>query len=149
VQCWRRLAEHELLVGVFYVKSGWFPGAEKRLKGLLETYPEFVDRERAYFWLAESLRQKFVPPADSEAFQKAFVQKLGRSPKDPLTKPEQKDFQREYAAFEKAELVKYREEARSFYQKLVESYPTGEWSARAKDRLLEMGTRGVVQELDS
>jgi hypothetical protein len=131
------------------VKSGWFPGAEKRLKGLLETYPEFVDRERAYFWLAESLRQKFVPPADSEAFQKAFVQKLGRSPKDPLTKPEQKDFQREYAAFEKAELVKYREEARSFYQKLVESYPTGEWSARAKDRLLEMGTRGVVQELDS
>jgi outer membrane protein assembly factor BamD len=149
VQCWRRMAEHELLVGVFYVKSGWFPGAEKRLKGLLETYPEYVDRERAYYWLAESLRQKFVPPADTEAFHKAFVQKLGRSPKDPLTKAEQKDLQRDFAAFEKTELAKYREDARNYYQKLVESYPTGEWSARAKDRLLEMGTRGVVLELDS
>jgi outer membrane protein assembly factor BamD len=149
VQCWRRLAEHELLVGVFYVKSGWFPGAEKRLKGLLETYPEYVDRERAYFWLAESLRQKFIPPADVDAFQKGFLQKIGKNQKDILSKPEQKDLQQSFVAFEKAELAKYREEARNFYQKLVESYPTGEWSARAKDRLLEMGTRGVVQELDS
>ena len=42
-----------------------------------------------------------------------------------------------------------REEAKGFYQKLVESYPRGEWSTKAKDRLLEMGTRGVALELDS
>jgi len=149
VQCWRRLAEHELLVGIFYVKSGWFPGAEKRLKGLMETYPEYVDRERAYYWVAEALRQKFVPPSDSQEFQRSYYQRVNKTPKDLLNKAETAQLQKEFNAFEKVELAKYREEAKSYYQKLVESYPNSEWTGRAKDRLLEMGTRGVKLELDS
>jgi outer membrane protein assembly factor BamD len=149
VQCWRRLAEHELLVGIFYVKSGWHAGAEKRLKGLLETYPEYADRERAYYWLGEALRSKFVPPSDFQDFQKGFMQRAGKSPRDPLSRAEESQFKREFEAFEKAELARYRDEAKGFYQKLVESYPTGEWTLKAKDRLLEMGTQGVKLELDS
>ncbi|MBK8727556.1 MAG: outer membrane protein assembly factor BamD [Holophagaceae bacterium] len=149
VQCWRRLAEHELLVGIFYVKSGWFPGAEKRLKGLMETYPEYVDRERAYYWVAEALRQKFVPPSDSQEFQRSYYQRVNKTPKDLLNKAETAQLQKEFNAFEKVELAKYREEAKNYYQKLVESYPNSEWTGRAKDRLLEMGTRGVKLELDS
>jgi len=42
-------------------------------------------------WLAEALRQKFIPPADADAFQKGFIQKVGKSPKDILSKPEQKE----------------------------------------------------------
>jgi outer membrane protein assembly factor BamD (BamD/ComL family) len=40
-------------------------------------------------------------------------------------------------------------EAKGFYQKLVESYPTSAWAARARDRLVEMGQAGVREELDS
>lgn len=149
VQCWRRLAEHELLVGIYYVKSGWYVGAEKRLKGLMETYPEYVDRERAYYWLGESMRQKFLPPSDFQEFQKGFIQRVGKGTREPLTRAEEAQFRREFEAFEKAELAKYKDEAKGFYQKLVESYPTSEWTLKAKDRLLEMGTRGVKLELDS
>ncbi|NTV75570.1 MAG: hypothetical protein HGA66_15375, partial [Holophaga sp.] len=47
------------------------------------------------------------------------------------------------------ELDKYKEEAKGFYQKLVESYPGSEWAGRANDRLLEMGQTGRKEELDS
>ncbi len=149
VQCWRRLAEHELLVGIYYVKSGWFVGAEKRLKGLLETYPEYADRERAYYWLGEAMRQRFLSSSEVAEFQKGFIQRSGKSPKDTLSKAEESQFRREFEAFEKAELTKFKDEAKGFYQKLVESYPNSEWTLKAKDRLLEMGTRGVKLELDS
>ena len=43
----------------------------------------------------------------------------------------------------------YAPEAKGYYQNLVESYPNSEWSRRAKDRLIEMGTLGVKEELDS
>ena len=43
----------------------------------------------------------------------------------------------------------YRSEAKSYFQKLVESYPGSEWARRAADRLVTMGTSGVKEELDS
>ena len=149
LQCWRRLAEHELLVGIYYVKSGWYAGAEVRLKGLLETYPEYADRERAYYWLGEAMRQRFLSSSELNAFQKGFYQRVGKSPKDKLSKEEQAQWAKEFGAYEKAETARFREEAKGFYQKLVESYPTSSWAARAKDRLVEMGTDGVKEELDS
>ena len=57
-QCWRRLAESELMVGIFYVNNFNYGPAERRLKELLDTYPDYVDRERAYYYLAEALRKK-------------------------------------------------------------------------------------------
>jgi outer membrane protein assembly factor BamD len=149
VQCWRRLAEHELIVGIFYVNTFHFPGAEKRLKELLETYPEYVDRERAYYWLGEALRRKIVPFDVIQAWEKGQLAKAGKEDGAKLSKDEQKQMAKEFDVFMKEETARYRVEAKGFYQKLVESYPTSAWAARARDRLVEMGQAGVREELDS
>jgi outer membrane protein assembly factor BamD len=149
VQCWRRLAEHELMVGIFYVNSFHFAGAEKRLKELLETYPEYVDRERAYYFLGEALRRKYVPIDAIQNWEKAQLVKLGKPEGTKLAGAELTAFQKELAVFTTAEIARYREEAKTYYQKLVESYPASAWAARAKDRLVEMGQGGVKEELDS
>ena len=144
VQCWRRIAEHEVLVGVFYVNSYHFSGAEDRLKAALETYPDYVDRERAYYYLGEALRRKYLPYAEIERFYKAYLVKVGKTEKDTLEPADLRAYEAELKAFADAEMKRYREEAKSYYQKLVESYPNTEWARRAQDRLLEMGT--VVKE---
>lgn len=149
VQCWRRLAEHELLVGIFYVNTFHFAGAEKRLKELLETYPEFVDRERAYFWLGEAMRRKMIPLDVVQAWEKGKMEAAGKPDASHLNAEERKRFAKEFEAYTKEELARYRQEARGFYQKLVESYPNSAWAARARDRLVEMGQGGVKEELDS
>ncbi|MBK8793715.1 MAG: outer membrane protein assembly factor BamD [Holophaga sp.] len=149
IQCWRRLAEHELMVGVHYVNSYNFAAAERRLKGLLETYPDYVDRERAYYFLGEAMRRKFVPNEILEQNQKDFLAKVG---KEDISKLDKAELEQAKTGIEKLaadEIAKYRQEARSYFQKLVESYPNSEWTARAKDRLLEMGQTHVKEELDS
>jgi outer membrane protein assembly factor BamD len=149
VQCWRRLAEHELMVGIFYVNSFHFGGAEKRLKELMETYPEYVDRERAYYYLGEALRRKYVPMDVLQTWNQGELAKLGKEEGDKLGKVELETYRKDQDAFTKSETARYREEAKTYYQKLVESYPTSSWAARAKDRLVEMGQGGVKEELDS
>lgn len=144
VQCWRRIAEHEVLVGIFYVNSYHYEGAERRLKAVLETYPDYLDRERTYFYLGEALRRKYLSTSSIEAFFKAFQAKLGRGESPVLTPEETKAYQKELVEYGNAEIKRYREESKSYYQKLVESYPGTEWARRAHDRLLEMGT--VVKE---
>ena len=149
IQCWRRLAEHELMVGIFYVNSFHFGGAEKRLKELLETYPEYVDRERAYYYLGEAMRRKYVPQDVIVTWEKGQLAKLGKEPGTKLEGAEKATFQKEFDLLTKQETARYREEAKTFYQKLVESYPGSAWAARAKDRLVEMGQGGIKEELDS
>lgn len=148
-QCWRRLAEHELMVGIHYVNSYHFGGAERRLKDLLETYPDYVDRERAYFFLGEAMRRKFVPGEVFEQHQKDFLARVGKEDAAKLDKKELEDLKASAQKLSTEEIAKYRQEAKDYYQKLVESYPTGEWTGRAKDRLLEMGQAHVKEELDS
>lgn len=144
VQCWRRIAEHEVLVGIFYVNSYHYEGAEQRLKNALETFPDFLDRERTYYYLGEALRRKFVSGHSIEKFYKAYLAKLGRGETPVLTPEELKEYQKQVQEFGLAEVKRYREESKTYYQKLVESYPGTEWARRAHDRLLEMGT--VVKE---
>jgi outer membrane protein assembly factor BamD len=148
-QCWRRLAEHELMVGVHYVNSYHFGGAERRLKELLETYPDYVDRERAYYFLGEAMRRKFPPQEIFEQYQKEFISKAGKEDPSKLDKKELEELKAGIVKLGEEETAKYRQEARSYFQKLVESYPASEWTARAKDRLLEMGQAHVKEELDS
>jgi len=147
-QCWRRLAEHELMVGVHYVNSYHFAGAERRLKELLETYPDYVDRERAYYFLGEALRRKFVPNEVFEQYQKDYLAKNGKEDFSKLDKKEIDEIRAQIEKLGADEVAKYRQEARSYFQKLVESYPNSEWTLRAKDRLLEMGQSHVKEELD-
>jgi outer membrane protein assembly factor BamD len=148
-QCWRRLAESELMVGIFYVKSFQFAGAERRIKALLETYPEYVDRERAYYFLGEALRQKPVPQEKITNLQKAFLAKVGKDENQKLSKEEEVLYLKELEAMLKEERLGYRDEAKGFYKKLVESYPASDWAGKASDRLVEMGQTGLKEGLDS
>jgi outer membrane protein assembly factor BamD len=148
-QCWRRLAESELMVGIFYVNSFSYGPAEKRLKDLLQTYPDYVDRERAYFFLAEALRKKGLQPDQVKAFQKGYLAKVEKEDMAKLSKAESEQYEMELKEYTAEETSKYRLEARSYYEKLVESYPASPWAARASDRLVEMGRTGLKEELDS
>jgi outer membrane protein assembly factor BamD len=47
-----RLAEHELLVGSFYLKYGLPSAAISRLTSLVDHYPDFGDRDEALYYLA-------------------------------------------------------------------------------------------------
>lgn len=149
-QCWRRLAEAELIVGIFYTRT--YPNAsagEKRLKDALETYPDFIDRERAYFYLGEVMRQRLVEPSQLDQYGKDYLARTGKDDFSKFTREESKEFYLERNKFMVGEVQKYRAEARSYYQKLVESYPDSAWTGRAKDRLVEMGQTNVKEELDS
>ncbi len=150
LQCWRRIAEHELIVGVFYVNTYFYPGAERRLKNLLETYPDYVDRERAYFYLGEAMRQRLLSDEDLTRFNKEYAAKLGKEDLRDLTREQMRQFAEEFKTFSDEQIKGFRAEAKSYYQQLVESYPGSEWARRAADRLVSMGTTaGVKEELDS
>jgi outer membrane protein assembly factor BamD len=149
LQCWRRIAEHELVVGIFYVNVYYYPGAERRLKALLETYPDYVDRERAYFYLGEAMRQRLLSTEEIVQFEKDHAAKLQKPDLKDLTKEQGEQFGKEFNTFTTDRIKGFRDEARSYYQKLVESYPGSEWARRAADRLVNMGTSGVKEELDS
>lgn len=148
-QCWRRLAESELMIGIFYVNSKHFAGAEKRIKDLLETYPDYVDRERAYYYLGQALRNKRIGTRETTQFQKAFLARSGKEELDQLSSDERKAMNSELDAYKASEVSRFRQEAKDYLQKLVESYPNGDWAGRAKDSLLEMGQENVKEELDS
>lgn len=148
-QCWRRLAESELMIGIFMVKSYQFAAAEIRIKSLLETYPEYVDRERAYYFLGEAMRQRPISPELYKQFSKTFLAKVQKEDFFALTKEEQGQFGKEYVSMVNEEIAKFRDEAKGYYQKLVESYPGSEWAGKASDRLQEMGQAGLKEELDS
>jgi len=147
-QCWRRIAEHELAVGIFYVNSRQFAAAEARLKGMLEAYPEQSDRERAYYYLGEALRRKYLSAELFEQELRAFLATIGKKEDDVLSRDERKQWFDRRDLFVKSELDRYASEARSYYQRLVESYPGSLWAGRARDRLLELGQVKIAEDLD-
>ena len=49
-----RLSESDYLVGYFYFRQRWYPGAIERLKGLLKDDPEYTGRDAVLYYLAES-----------------------------------------------------------------------------------------------
>jgi len=149
LQCWRRIAEHELIVGVFYVNTYYYPGAERRLKALLELYPDYVDRERAYYYVGEAMRQRLLTSEEVVQFEKDYAAKLQKEDLRSLDKEQIAQYSKDFVTFSSEKIKGYRAEAKSYYQKLVESYPGSEWARRAADRLVTMGTSGVKEELDS
>jgi outer membrane protein assembly factor BamD len=50
-----RLSESDYLVGYFYFRQRWYPGAIDRFKELLKQDPEYSRRDAVYYFLAESL----------------------------------------------------------------------------------------------
>jgi outer membrane protein assembly factor BamD len=59
-----RLDESDYLVGYFYYRQRWYPGAIDRFKTLLKQDPEYSGRDAVYFYLAEALvKMKQEPEA--------------------------------------------------------------------------------------
>ncbi|HNX94174.1 MAG TPA: outer membrane protein assembly factor BamD [Holophaga sp.] len=148
-QCWHRLAESELQVGIFYVKT--YPASNagyKRIKNAMEAYPDFVDRERAYFFLGEAMRSHRMEMSQLEQFGKDYLARVKKDNMNNLTRDEYITYSKELNAFITEEFHKSRQESRDYYQKLVESYPNSEWVGKAKDRLVELG-QSIKEELDS
>jgi outer membrane protein assembly factor BamD len=50
-----RLSEADFLVGRFYYRQPWYPGAIDRLTALLKQDPEYSRRDAVYFYLGEAL----------------------------------------------------------------------------------------------
>ena len=50
-----RLDESDYLVGFFYFRQRWYPGAIDRFKAILKQDPDYTARDAVYFYLAESL----------------------------------------------------------------------------------------------
>jgi outer membrane protein assembly factor BamD len=49
-----RLSQADYLVGYFYFRQHWYPGAIDRLQTLLKNDPEYTGRDAVYYYLAEA-----------------------------------------------------------------------------------------------
>ena len=65
-------------VGVQYHRSRWYPGAIERLKGLLESDPEFSRRDAALFYLADSY-DKVGRPAEALPYYDRLLKEFEQS----------------------------------------------------------------------
>jgi outer membrane protein assembly factor BamD len=63
-----RLAEHEFAVGRFYLSYGISIAAVNRLEGLLESYPDFDERDKVFFFLGKAYAELGSPIKALENF---------------------------------------------------------------------------------
>jgi outer membrane protein assembly factor BamD len=73
-----RLSESDYLVGYFYFRQRWYPGAIDRFKDLLKQDPAFTARDAVYFFLAESLA-KTKREAEALPYLEKLVEEFERS----------------------------------------------------------------------
>lgn len=77
-QKWReardRLTEADYLVGVFYFRSRWYPGAIPRFRQILAEDPGFSRRDGVYYYLAESLARTDKKPEALPYFERLLAE---------------------------------------------------------------------------
>jgi len=73
-----RLSESDYLVGYFYYRQKWYPGAVDRFKDLLKQDPGFTNRDAVYFYLGEALL-KARRPAEALPYYEMLVQEFQES----------------------------------------------------------------------
>jgi outer membrane protein assembly factor BamD len=73
-----RLSESDYLVGYFYYRQRWYPGAVDRFKDLLKQDPGFTNRDAVYFYLGEALL-KAKRPAEALPYYEMLVQEFQES----------------------------------------------------------------------
>jgi len=73
-----RLSEADYLVGFFYFRQRWYPGAIDRFKTVLMDDPEYTGRDAVYFHLAESY-VKVKQQAQALPYYERLVQEFERS----------------------------------------------------------------------
>ena len=70
LRCRTRLAEHEVYVGHFYLKRKQYLPAIKRLKGILNSFPDYYYRDEAYFYLGNAYLKTNQADAAKVIFKK-------------------------------------------------------------------------------
>jgi outer membrane protein assembly factor BamD len=73
-----RLSQSSYLVGYFYFRQRWYPGAIDRFRELLKDDPEYTGRDAVYFYLAESYVLGKVP-AEALPYYERLVKEFERS----------------------------------------------------------------------
>jgi len=73
-----RLDESDYLVGYFYFRQRWYPGAIDRFKAVLKDDPQFTGRDAVYFYLAEAL-VKTDKKAEALPYYEKLVQEFEQS----------------------------------------------------------------------
>jgi len=73
-----RLSESDYLVGYFYYRQKWYPGAVDRFQRLLKDDPAFTQRDAVYFYLADSLT-KLKREAEALPLLEKLVQEFEQS----------------------------------------------------------------------
>jgi outer membrane protein assembly factor BamD len=73
-----RLSEADYLVGYFYYRQRWYPGAVDRFKAVLKDDPSFTGRDALYYYYAESL-VKLNRAAEALPLLEKLVQEFEKS----------------------------------------------------------------------
>jgi outer membrane protein assembly factor BamD len=73
-----RLSESDYLVGYFYFRQRWYPGAIDRFQAVLKTDPEYTGRDAVYYYYAESLIRTKQEAAALPLFER-LVQEFEKS----------------------------------------------------------------------
>lgn len=71
-RCLNQLAAHELYVGKFYLKTDHPEAAVNRLEGIFRRYPNYVDRDEAYYYLGQAYVLTGQKEKATEAFNQLF-----------------------------------------------------------------------------
>ncbi len=71
-RCRDLLADHEMYVGEFYLRTKRYQAAVGRLEALFTSYPNFYDRDQAYFFLGKAHLMAQNRPKAAEAFNDLF-----------------------------------------------------------------------------
>ena len=79
-----RLDEADYLVGFFYWRQKWYPGAIDRFKSVLKQDPAYTNRDAVYFHLADSLI-KMRKEAEALPYLEKLVQEFEQSEYLPQT----------------------------------------------------------------
>lgn len=69
-----RLSTSDLRVGLHYFRSQWYIGAIPRLKAVVEDDPEYLRRDEAYFFLAESFLRTGRPKEALPYYEKLVTE---------------------------------------------------------------------------
>jgi outer membrane protein assembly factor BamD len=73
-----RLSESDYLVGYFYYRQRWYPGAVDRFRTVLKDDPQFTNRDAVYYYLAGAL-VKVKREAEALPYYEKIVQEFERS----------------------------------------------------------------------
>ena len=71
-RCLNSLAAHEVTIGHFYLKREKYAAAISRLEGVFKKYPNYYDRDAAYYYLGQAYLKNGNNEKASEAFNSLY-----------------------------------------------------------------------------